>query len=83
MRCLITGASGWVGYAFTAEWTIRHGAESVQLLLPPQPLHALETQRAEALKQKGFDARLIMQALLVKMFSKPQSNNHFFKKPVS
>ncbi len=55
MRCLITGASGWVGYAFTEKWAIRHGAESVQLLLPPQPLHALEAQRAEALKQKGFD----------------------------
>jgi len=54
MRCLITGASGWVGYAFVQEWATRHGAQSVQLLLPPKPLHALEARRAEALEEKGF-----------------------------
>jgi len=54
MRCLITGASGWVGYAFVQEWVAHHGAQSVQLLLPPRPLHALEARRAEALKNQGF-----------------------------
>ncbi|MEA2067591.1 MAG: NAD(P)-dependent oxidoreductase [Verrucomicrobiota bacterium] len=62
MRCLITGASGWVGHAFATEWARRHGMESVQLLLPPLPLHALEARRAEALEKNGF--RIIHHDLL-------------------
>jgi UDP-glucose 4-epimerase len=55
MRCLITGASGWIGFAFVLEWAERHGKDSLQLLIPPQPLHELEARRADALKQRGFD----------------------------
>ncbi|MBN2161598.1 MAG: NAD(P)-dependent oxidoreductase [Pontiellaceae bacterium] len=54
MRALITGASGWVGHALVCAWAERHGRDSLQLLLPPEPLHALEAERAKSLETDGF-----------------------------
>ncbi|MDF7825859.1 NAD(P)-dependent oxidoreductase [Pontiellaceae bacterium B12227] len=55
MRCLITGASGWSGFSFVQAWAERYGKESLQLMVPPTPLHKLEARRAEALKAQGFN----------------------------
>ncbi len=50
----MTGASGWVGFAFAHGWVARHGLNTIQLILPPTPQNSQEAYRAESLRQQGF-----------------------------
>ena len=62
MQILLTGASGWIGYALAQKLAGRWGKQSLQLLFLPQAQHAREAERAAQLEQAGF--RIIRHDLL-------------------
>jgi UDP-glucose 4-epimerase len=55
MRFLITGASGWIGFELTRVLSQRYGRDALQLLLLPEPQHALEAARSDALQEQGMN----------------------------
>lgn len=55
MRFLITGASGWVGFALTHHLSKLYGKKNIQLILSPKSSHEKEVKRRSILVQEGFD----------------------------
>jgi len=55
MRFLITGASGWIGFELTRVLSQRYGKDALQLLFLPEPQHALEAARSDALQEQGMN----------------------------
>lgn len=55
MRFLITGASGWVGFALTNQLAKVYGKKNLQLILSKNSSHEKESRRRSILFNKGYD----------------------------
>jgi len=71
MRFLITGASGFVGYALAMRLAETHGKGALQLLVSPTPRTEEEGRRLGALRDGGYDM------LVVDLLSDPLDTSMF------
>jgi len=55
MRFLITGASGWIGFALTHHLSRLYGKKNIQLILRPKGRHEKESKRHSILVEENFD----------------------------
>ena len=55
LRFLITGASGFIGYALTTALKNRYGIDNIQIIIPGFDVHEKESVRRQKLIREGYD----------------------------